>query len=111
MFGSKEASEDKLKKMVEKGKWDKLRKQYLDSDKTTQVALAKACAASRLGAKTAELILQKKYGYMTCVKENKIDIIPISEVAGKTKLVDTDSDIIRQAKFAGLSFGDEPCGI
>ena len=48
---------------------------------------------------------------MTCVKENKIDIIPISEVAGKTKLVDTDSDIIRQAKFAGLSFGDEPCGI
>ena len=47
MFGSKEASEDKLKKMVEKGKWDKLRKQYLDSDKTTQVALAKACAASR----------------------------------------------------------------
>ena len=46
MFGSKEASEDKLKKMVEKGKWDKLRKQYLDSDKTTQVALAKACAAS-----------------------------------------------------------------
>lgn len=26
MFGSKEASEDKLKKMVEKGKWDKLRK-------------------------------------------------------------------------------------
>ena len=29
MFGSKEASEDKLKKMVEKGKWDKLRKQYL----------------------------------------------------------------------------------
>ena len=63
------------------------------------------------GAKTAELILQKKYGYMTCVKENKIDIIPISEVAGKTKLVDTDSDIIRQAKFAGLSFGDEPCGI
>ena len=47
MFGLKEASEDKLKKMVEKGKWDKLRKQYLDSDKTTQVALAKACAASR----------------------------------------------------------------
>jgi 6-phosphofructokinase len=67
--------------------------------------------ATRLGAKTAELILQKKYGYMTCVKENKIDIIPISEVAGKTKLVDMDSDIIRQAKFAGLSFGDEPCGI
>ncbi len=28
--------------MVEKGKWDKLRKQYLDSDKTTQVALAKS---------------------------------------------------------------------
>ena len=25
MFGSKEASEDKLKKMVEKGKWDKLK--------------------------------------------------------------------------------------
>lgn len=63
--------------------------------------------ATRLGAKTAELILQKKYGYMTCVKENKIDVIPISEVAGKTKLVDIDSDIVKQAKLIGLSFGDE----
>ena len=63
--------------------------------------------ATRLGAKTAELILEKKYGYMTCVKENKIDVVPISEVAGKTKLVDADSDIIKQAKLIGLSFGDE----
>lgn len=67
--------------------------------------------ATRLGAKTAELILQKKYGYMTCVKENKIDIIPISEVAGKTKLVDTDSDIIRQQSLQDSASGDEPCGI
>ena len=43
MFGLKEASEDKLKKMVEKGKWDKLRKKYLDSEKKTKVSLAKAC--------------------------------------------------------------------
>ena len=47
MFGLKEASEDKLKKMVEKGKWDKLRKQYQESAKTPHEEHAKACAASR----------------------------------------------------------------
>jgi 6-phosphofructokinase 1 len=62
--------------------------------------------ASRLGARTAELILNRQFGYMTCVKNNRIDIIPISEVAGKLKTVDADSDIVKQAVMMGLSFGN-----
>lgn len=44
---------------------------------------------------------------MVCVKNGGIDKIPLEEIAGKLKYVDPDSDIIRQAKAVGISFGDE----
>ena len=62
---------------------------------------------SRLGAMAAELIRQKKYGYMVAVKDNEIATTPLSEVAGKLKTVDPESSIIQQAKMIGISFGDE----
>lgn len=62
--------------------------------------------ATRLGIKAAELILNEEYGYMVCVKNNKIDKIPIKEVAGKTKMIDMPSDVINQIKAMGISFGD-----
>ena len=61
--------------------------------------------ASRLGAKAAELIMNKQYGYMVCVKNNAIDKIPLEEVAGKTKMVDPESDIIAQAEAIGICVG------
>ena len=42
MFGSKEVSEEKLEKLVEKGHWEKIN--Y--SDRETQIRLAKACTHS-----------------------------------------------------------------
>ena len=62
--------------------------------------------ATRLGVKAAELIMAGKYGYMPCVKNNQIDIIPISEVAGKTRKVDPQSDVVLQARQLGLCLGD-----
>ncbi|MGN0314536.1 MAG: HEAT repeat domain-containing protein [Fusicatenibacter sp.] len=47
MFGSKQVTEDGLRKMVKRGKWDKLRKQYLYADKETQIMLARACSESK----------------------------------------------------------------
>ena len=35
--------------------------------------------ASRLGAKAAELIINKEYGYMVCVRDNQIDKTPLRE--------------------------------
>jgi ATP-dependent phosphofructokinase / diphosphate-dependent phosphofructokinase len=62
--------------------------------------------ASRLGAKAAELIINKEYGYMVCVRDNQIDKTPLREVAGRLKTVDPDSGIIKEAKAMGICFGD-----
>ncbi len=63
--------------------------------------------ATRLGAAAAELIRDKKYGYMVVVKNNEITKAPLEEIAGKLNYVNPNSSIIRQAKMIGISFGDE----
>lgn len=62
--------------------------------------------SSRLGAVAAKLIINKEYGYMVGIKDNEIIKVPLSEVAGKLKMVDPDSSIIKEAKALGISFGD-----
>ncbi len=63
--------------------------------------------STRLGAAAANLIKEKKYGYMVAVRDNEITEVSLQEVAGRLKTVDPDSSIIRQAKMVGISFGDE----
>lgn len=63
--------------------------------------------ATRLGAAAAEAILDSDFGNMLGVKNNKIVRIPLAEVAGKLKYVDPESEIVHEAKLAGISFGDE----
>lgn len=63
--------------------------------------------ATRLGAAAADLILKEKYGFMVGIKNEQIVKVPLQEVAGKLKMVDPKSDIIREAKMTGISFGDE----
>lgn len=62
--------------------------------------------STRLGVAAAELICQEKYGYMVGFKNDKIVPVPLKEVAGKLKMVDPNSDIIKQAKKLGINFGD-----
>jgi 6-phosphofructokinase len=62
--------------------------------------------ATRLGAEAAEMIRRKEYGYMVALNNNKIEKIPLADIAGKLKMVDPKSDIIREAKDVGISFGD-----
>ncbi|MCI8639831.1 MAG: 6-phosphofructokinase [Coprococcus sp.] len=63
--------------------------------------------STRLGAAAAELILKEDYGYMVAIKNGQIKKVPLSEVAGKLKYVDPKSDIIKEARLTGISFGDE----
>ncbi len=63
--------------------------------------------STRLGAAAAELIRDKKSGYMVVVDNDEIKAAPLAEVSGKLKVVDPDSEIIRHAKLVGISFGDE----
>ena len=61
--------------------------------------------ATRIGVEAAGLILRKDYGNMVCIKEGKFSKIPLEEVAGKTKMVNVNNELIRQADSLGISLG------
>ena len=61
---------------------------------------------SRLGAEAAQAIIDGDYGNMIAVKASKIVRVPLEKVAGKLKVVEPDSQIIKEAKFMGISFGN-----
>lgn len=62
--------------------------------------------ASRLGAEAGELILKGEYGFMVGYKNREIVKVPLEDVAGKLKMLQPDSSIIKEAKLLGISFGD-----
>ena len=63
--------------------------------------------ATRIGAEAARLIKKEKFGYMLALKNTEIVAVPLSEIAGKLKMVEPDSGIIKEARMLGISFGDE----
>ena len=62
--------------------------------------------SSRFGAAAAQMIMDKDYGKMVGIRHDELVRIPLEEVAGKLKMVDPDSSIIKEAKALGISFGD-----
>ena len=62
--------------------------------------------ASRLGAEAGKLILKGEYGFMVGYKNREVVKVPLDEVAGKLKMVDPKSSIVKEAKMLGISFGD-----
>ena len=63
--------------------------------------------SSRIGAHAAAMIERGDFGKLVVVKNNVITDIPLEESAGKLKYVDPQSDIIKEAKLLGISFGDK----
>ena len=61
--------------------------------------------ATRLGGHATELISKKEFGKMVCISGNDVSSIELSEVAGKTKVVPVDHDLIKFGKNMGISFG------
>ena len=61
--------------------------------------------ATRLGGHATELIATGEFGRMVCMKGDTVESIPLSEVAGKLKLVTPDHDLIVQGKRMGVTFG------
>ncbi len=62
--------------------------------------------ATRLGAAAADLVAQGEYGYMVAARGDGTEAVPLSEVAGKVKLVPTDHNWIEAARKVGTGFGD-----
>ncbi|GHV55694.1 ATP-dependent 6-phosphofructokinase 3 [Bacteroidia bacterium] len=61
--------------------------------------------ATRLGGHATELIVNGQFSRMVCMHDDRITSIPLADVAGKTRLVTPDHDLITQGKRMGISFG------
>lgn len=61
--------------------------------------------ATQFGVHAAELIAQNKFGYAVAKIGDKISENKLSDVAGKTKFVPTDDQMVKTAKDIGISFG------
>ncbi len=61
--------------------------------------------ASELGAYTAQMISEGRFGEMAAQKNGKIISIPLKKVAGKLKTVPADLPLINQARSLDTCFG------
>ena len=61
---------------------------------------------TRLGSAAAKAIMDEDYGYMIAMVDGKTKRIPLGDVAGKLKMVDPKSQMIKEAKRTGICFGD-----
>lgn len=62
--------------------------------------------ATQFGVHAAELIAQEKYGYAVAKIGDIISENKLSDVAGKTKFVPEDDQMVKTARDIGISFGD-----
>lgn len=62
--------------------------------------------ATQCGVEAGRAILQGKSGFLIAQRAGKMVRVPLSDVAGKLKLVDPESDLVQEARLIGISFGD-----
>ncbi len=62
--------------------------------------------ATKFGVHAAELIAQEKYGYAVAMIGDVVSENKLIDVAGKTKFVPADDQMVKTAKDIGISFGD-----
>ncbi len=62
--------------------------------------------ATKFGSRAAHLVAQEKYGYTVAMQGNEITENKLDEIAGKSKFVPMDDQMIITARDIGVSFGD-----
>jgi len=63
--------------------------------------------ATRFGTEAVRLLAQGKYNRMVVFKNGEVTNVPIEKVAGRTKHVPPDYELIECARLVGTCFGDE----
>lgn len=66
--------------------------------------------ALRFGAAAVRFLVQGCASGMVALRNHRIDIVPLADVAGRTKTVDPNCDALITAREMGTCFGDEPSG-
>lgn len=62
--------------------------------------------ATSFGTSAAEMLARGQFGRMVAMKDGLVASVPLSDVAGRTRTVPTDHQVIETAKLVGTSFGD-----
>ncbi|MBN1607928.1 MAG: hypothetical protein JW940_14925 [Polyangiaceae bacterium] len=62
--------------------------------------------ATRFGFAAFELLMQGRFGEVVVEQQGEIRSVPTQDVAGKTRSVPAEHDLIRAARAVGTSFGD-----
>jgi ATP-dependent phosphofructokinase / diphosphate-dependent phosphofructokinase len=62
--------------------------------------------STRFGVKAVDLVNEKKFGNMVCLKGEEVSYTPLENVVDKNRLVNIDGDVINAARSIGISFGD-----
>jgi 6-phosphofructokinase 1 len=62
--------------------------------------------ATRLGAAAADLVARREFGVMVAARGEGTEVVPLSEVAGKVKLVPPDHQWVTAARQVGVGLGD-----
>jgi ATP-dependent phosphofructokinase / diphosphate-dependent phosphofructokinase len=63
--------------------------------------------ATRFGTEAVHLLAKGKYNRMVCFQDGEITSVPLKKVAGRTKHVPPDHELIRCARLVGTCFGDQ----
>ncbi len=63
--------------------------------------------ATRFGVAAADLALSGKYGQMVALRGLEIISVPLEEAVGNLRTVPVDGNLVRVARMAGITFGDE----
>lgn len=63
--------------------------------------------STRFGTYAAELIQNEDYGKTVALRGTSVVANPLQDVAGKTKLVPADSELIKSGRMIGVCFGDQ----
>jgi ATP-dependent phosphofructokinase / diphosphate-dependent phosphofructokinase len=62
--------------------------------------------ATSFGGYAAKLIAAGNYGRMVTMRDNHIVSVPLSETAGKLKVITADNHLVQRARDLGVCFGD-----
>lgn len=62
--------------------------------------------STRFGVKAVELVHEKKFGNMVCLRGNEIDYVPLQDIVDRNRLVDVNGNMVETARSIGISFGD-----
>ena len=62
--------------------------------------------ATKFGCHAAKLIAEEKYGVAVAMINTVVSENPLSEIAGKSKLIVPEHQLVQTARNIGISFGD-----